>query len=195
MNDIKLWFKNSINQKDLAAKLQKIKLIITDIDGSLTDSKIYPFNGSDEIKGYSVQDGFGTIEAQELGLKIALITGKTGKLIEERAKILKIPKNLLFLGQSNFKDKIKCIEIIKNDYAFQKDEILFFGDDFLDIESKEFIGLFACPSDAIFYIIPKSDIIVPKTGGNGSFRLLLDLILYIQGKHFAKELIDYAISH
>ena len=194
MNDLS-WFKDTLKNTDLINKLQKIKLIITDIDGSLTDCTIYPHEDMEETKGYSVQDWFAIVEAQKAGLEIAFLTGKTGNLIEKRAEALKIPKNLQYLGCCNNNDKPNAIEKIKQDNNLTTEEVLLFGDDFLDVQACDNVSVFACPSNSVFYVIPQADIVLPKPGGQGAFRLLLDLTLYVQNKHFAQELIEHAINN
>ena len=74
------------------------------------------------------------------------------------------------------------------------EETLHFGDDFLDLEIKPHVGIFAAPQNAPFYIQHAADIVVPKDGAHSAFRLLLDVILYVQGNHFAQKFIEEAIK-
>ncbi len=186
------WFKEAVNNQLLVNKLKKIKLIISDVDGSLTDNLLYPHENTEETKGFSTQDGFAITQAIQLGLQIALLSGKNGKILQARADTLGIPKANQFWGVNN--NKIEYVQKLQKNLNTTKEETLYFGDDTLDIEVKDAISLFVCPLNAIFYIKPLSDIIIPKTGGYGAFRMLLDLTLYVQKKHFKQSLIDNALN-
>jgi len=189
-NDIDInWLKEILQNKPLIEKLKKIKLIISDIDGCLANGKVY---GEEESKGFCVQDGFGTVKALEAGLKIAFITGKNSNQTKERAKTLGIPDELCHVGICN--DKIEKVHDVQEKTSCSKEETLFFGDDVLDIEAKEAVGVFASPKNLIFYLKPYVDFIIPREGGKGAFRLLLDLILYSQGKHFAADMIEESLK-
>jgi len=178
-----VWFTETLKNKSLIEKIKKIKLIITDIDGCLTDSNVY---GIREDKGFSVQDGFATKQAQKQGVKIAFLTGKDSPHVKERAKILGIPDELVFIGV--YKNKIEKVKQIQESLGIPKEETLYFGDDFLDYEAKDAVELFTCPLNTPFYIQKQADLIIPKNGGVNVFRLLLDLVLYVQNKHFAQKL-------
>ncbi len=189
-NDLK-WFKETLKNKVLIEKLKKIKLILSDVDGCLTNANNHILDSSEEAKCYSVQDGFATPRAIQAGINIALITGKENKNLLVRAKQVKIPEDLIFLGVC--KDKIKAVEAVQKKLNKTREESLFFGDDLLDIETRPAVNVFVCPSNAIFYIKPQADLVLPKPGGCGAFRLMLDLVLYVQQKHFAQELIDKSL--
>jgi len=191
-NDLE-WFKETLKNKPLIEKFKKIKLILSDVDGCLTNANNHILDSAEEAKCYSVQDGFATSRTIKAGINIALITGKENKNLLVRAKQVKIPEDLVFLGVC--KDKIKAVEEVQKKLNIIQEESLFFGNDLLDIETKPAVNLFVCPSNALFYIKPQADLVLPKPGGCGAFRLMLDLILYVQQKHFAQELIDKALIH
>lgn len=190
-NDLE-WFKEIFKNDVFIEKLKKIKLILSDVDGCLTNTNNHILDSGEEAKNYSVQDGFATPRTILAGINIALITGKRNKNLVVRAKQLNIPNDMIFLGVS--KDKIKTAQKIQEKLKLTKEETLFFGDDILDIEAKPAAGVFVCPDNALFYIKPQADLILPKSGGHGAFRLLLDLVLYVQQKHFAQELIKKALE-
>ncbi len=173
------------------AALQNIKLIITDVDGCLTDANIYLPDGGEPVKGFSVQDGYATKHALDVGLQIAFLSGKNSSATTTRAAKLGIPEQLCAVGICE--NKIAQVHRMQEFAGASKEETLFFGDDVLDIEVKEAVGTFACPQNALFYVHHASDLHVPKRGGQGAFRLLLDLVLYAQQKHFAQSLIDAAL--
>ncbi len=200
-NTDKKWFLETLNNKNLVEKLKNIKIIITDIDGCLTNSNLmiadtrYPNDGDYSKfigKSFCVQDGFAITHCTKNNiLPIAFLTGRTDEATKIRAKMLKISEELCFTGIDQKKiEKIQAIQELKN---IKKEETLYFGDDFLDFEALDAIGTMACPDNSLFYFQDKADLIVPRNGGNGAFRLLLDLVLYLQNKHFAQDFIKKAL--
>jgi len=115
-----------------------------------------------------------------------------------RAKILGVPddlciaRNLVLEG----KEKIEVIKEVAKKYHCNLNEILFFGDDFPDAKTKQAAPeiIFSMPHNAPFYLHHLAQIIIPRNGGDHALRLLLDLVLFIQEKHFAQDLIQKAIS-
>ena len=192
MNQILSWFKSCLDNKELVDKIKKIKLIITDIDGCLTDGQSFLFEDGNRSKGFSVQDGYATVQALKSGLLIAFLTGRKDNSAKQRAEKLGIPDDMYFEGFCNGK-KEKTIQI-QESKNINKQETLFFGDDFLDVQCVEQAGLFVCPQNSLFYIAHQADLIIPQNGGFHAFRTLLDLMLYIQEKHFAQEMINQALQ-
>ena len=194
INKDKEWFVACLKNKPLVESLKKIKLVISDIDGCLTDGKVFYHGNDHEIqKGFSIQDGYMINQCCKKNLlKIAFVTGRVDQAARRRAEVLGIPKNLYHEGI----DENKCavVEKVINDLGITKEETIFFGDDFIDLQTKNSIAMLISPTNAMFYVHSNSEIIVPRHGGNGAIRLLLDLILYIQNKHFAQEFITKAID-
>lgn len=197
----KQWFLGILKKEALVNKIKNIKIIITDIDGSLTNGNLMLADSQyskDTLyssfigKSFSTQDGFiiDKIIKHNL-LLIAFLTGRTDEATKIRAKMLGIPKDLCFTGISQKKiDKVISIQKNKD---ISKEETLYFGDDFLDYETTNATAIMASPQNAPFYLQDKADIIIPRDGGNNSFRLLLDLVLYIQNKHFAQSFITNSL--
>ena len=192
MNTDLNWFKDCLKNKELVEKLKNIKIVITDVDGCLTDGQVYLHDNDERIKGFSTQDGFATSRALKSGLLISMLTGRKDKCVELRAKALGIPDDLFFEGFCDGKTEI--VKKIQQNKIITKEQTLFFGDDFLDVECKKEVGLFVSPQNSVFYVLNQADLIIPKNGGKHSFRLLLDLILFIQEKHFAQNLIKQALN-
>lgn len=190
----KIWFKNCIENKNLISKIEKIKLIVTDIDGALTDGYLYitPDRTDTVSKKFSVQDGFVINEIIKNSLlKIAFLSGRNDAVTKIRAKMLGIPEDMCIIGSTNKPEKIK---ILQKNNKILKEETLHFGDDFLDYQTKNEVSIFACPDNAPFYIKHAADLIIPKNSNSNAFRVLLDLILYIQKKHFVQDLIKETIK-
>ncbi|MFH1643836.1 MAG: hypothetical protein ABIA74_01550 [bacterium] len=192
MNTDLNWFKSCLQDNILVEKLKKIKLIVTDVDGCLTNGQLFITENGDRIKGFSVQDGFATTKALKSDLLISFLTGRKDNSVKYRAKQLGIPDDLYFEGFCDGKKEI--IKQIQKNKNISKEQTILFGDDFLDIECKDEVGIFASPQNSLFYVASQADLIIPKQGGFGAFRLLLDLILFIQEKHFASLFINKTIK-
>lgn len=188
-NSDKEWFIESIKNKSLVQKLTNISLIITDVDGCLTDGTVNYSIDKEINKSFSVQDGFLITKCNKPGMPhIAFVSGRADLVAAKRASMLGIPDSLYYQGVD--KDKSAVVLEIQEKLSLSKESTLFFGDDVLDIETKNLTHLFAAPCDSMFYVLDNADIIIPRHGGHSSFRLLLDLILYVQKKHIAQELIS-----
>jgi len=187
------WFKDCLANKALVSSLKNIKLIIADVDGTLTDASIYITEEKEEGRCFSVQDGFVFKPALRSGLLIALMSGKDNQSTIIRGTSLGIPKDMCLVGINN---KIEATKKLLHEKNISIEQTLIFGDDFLDadVKVKHGVKLFACPNNTPFYLQSVADIVTPKNGGNQAFRLLLDLILYVQGNHFAQEIIDRVVS-
>jgi YrbI family 3-deoxy-D-manno-octulosonate 8-phosphate phosphatase len=187
------WFRSILENKSLAEKLKKIKLIITDVDGCLTNGTAAYSDNHEIQKSFCIQDGFMIAKCNKPNMPhIAFVTGRSDAAATRRAKVLGIPDNLYYKGVS--KNKAATVEKIQTQLKITKEETLFFGDDILDLQAKDAVGIFASPSNSLFYVKSESDIISPREGGNGALRAILDLILYLQEKHLAQDSIRKALK-
>lgn len=149
-----------------------IKLVVLDVDGCLSDGKIYYDEKDNETKCFNVKDGLGIVWLINLGIKVAIITGRKSKIVEKRAKELRV--NYLF---QNEKDKLQKLNLILEKEKININEVAAIGDDFNDLRLLKSVGLSFCPNDAHEYIKSKVDIILAKNGGNGAVREMIDFIL------------------
>lgn len=190
----KAWFKSALENKNLCDALGTIRLIISDVDGCLTDNKMLLSQSIEGAKTFNFGDGMITRAAQEVGLHLALISSSrtTQAATQKRAKRIGIPDELCKIVPSE--DKLKTAEKILGHLELDRSEVLTLGDDHIDLALKEVSILFATPHSSLFYIQDQSDIILPRAGGNGAFRLLLDLVLYIQDKHPLQSIIDESLQ-
>lgn len=147
-----------------------IKLVVSDVDGVLTDAGMYYSESGDQFKKFNAKDGIGIRKLQESGREIALLsTGVNENLIRERAKTLKIQR----VAVGKF-DKLGTLEAWKNELGLDWSEIAFIGDDINDLTVIDHVGLFACPKDAIPAVHERSHIILEKNGGEGCVREFID---------------------
>ncbi|MFC0178669.1 3-deoxy-manno-octulosonate-8-phosphatase KdsC [Thorsellia kenyensis] len=157
----------------LIEKVKKIKLLICDVDGVLTDGLIYMGNAGEELKAFHVRDGFGIHAIHQLGILTALITGRESKIVEERAKTLKI--DFVFQGQS---DKSIAFDHLCKQTQLKPDQIAYIGDDLIDLPVMNRVGLSVAVADAHPLVSQSVDYITSLHGGKGAVREVCDLLLY-----------------
>lgn len=153
-------------------KLSKIKILVTDVDGVLTDGGLYYTSEGLIMKKFNVKDGMGMKLLRENGIKNAIITTDTSELIKIRGDRLKV--DYLYLGVWD-KDK-KMLEICEQE-NISPEQVAFIGDDVNDLGIIDAVGLSASPNDAVAVIKNNVDIILTNNGGNGAFREFADLII------------------
>lgn len=158
--------------KDLAAKLKKIKLFLTDVDGVLTDAGMYYTEKGDELKKFNTRDGKGLELLREKGLKVGIITSEDTNIVTDRAKKLKVE-----LLKQGIKQKGELLKEIVAEYRLNKDQVAYIGDDVNDLSIIKEVGFSACPADAMYAIKSEVDYICEKKGGNGCVREISDIII------------------
>ena len=159
-------------QKAAANNLQRIKFLLLDVDGVMTDGGIYYSNNGDELKRFNTKDGYGIVKLQRTGLQVGIITGRVSKIVERRAKELGIRE-----VYQNFEDKIDAYETIKKKYNLADANIAYIGDDEFDLAVLKCVGFSAAPSDAVPIVKKHVHYICTHSGGNGAVREVIDLIL------------------
>lgn len=188
-----IWFKQCLENKALIQALKNIKLIVTDVDGTLTDANVYVDQDGEGGRRFSVQDGYIIKPAMQAGLVISFMSGKGNPSTIQRGKTLGIPEDLLIVGMET---KTQAIGSLQKKFNLSKEQTMIVGDDYLDalVKINQATGLFVCVANAPFYLQPMADLVLPREGGQSAFRLLMDLVLYVQEKHFAQELIKQSLS-
>ena len=154
-----------------------IKLVLLDVDGTLTDGRIYRGNNGEELKRFNVKDGYAIVNAQKLGIEFGIITGRKSELVEIRAKELKIK----YLYQGISEKTVILEEIMKKD-GLSKEEIAYMGDDLNDFLIMKQVGLSGTPKDAVDEVIQVADFVSKKNGGSGAVREFIEHILKKDGK-------------
>ena len=154
-----------------------IKLVLLDVDGTLTDGGIYRGNNGEELKRFNVKDGYAIGNAQKLGIEFGIITGRKSELVEIRSNELKI--KYLYQGIS---EKTVILEEIMQKTGLKKEEIAYMGDDLNDILIMKQSGLTGAPRDAADEVIQIVDFVSGKNGGSGAVREFVEYILKKDGK-------------
>jgi 3-deoxy-D-manno-octulosonate 8-phosphate phosphatase (KDO 8-P phosphatase) len=166
-------------------KISKIKLLLLDVDGVLTDGRIYVDNNGVETKAFDVQDGHGLKLLQRAGIKVGLITGRQSEVVNCRAKELGI--DLVYQG---IKDKLVIYLRICDDLGLEDDEIAFMGDDLVDLPILRRVGLSATVPGGSDDVKPFVQYVSVRKGGRGAVRELCELILK-EGGHWKQVVARY----
>ncbi len=162
---------------DLRSKALKIKLVVFDVDGVMTDGSItYDENGV-EYKTFNAKDGQGIVNIMKLGIKTAIITARENNTVKHRFNNLGMTK--LYMGQKN---KLNALKEMLEEYNFDYSEVAYMGDDLPDLCVLKEVGLACCPNDAVQEVKNVCHFISSKRGGRGAVRELADLIYKTQIK-------------
>ncbi len=159
-------------------KVKRIKLLISDVDGVLTDGAVYKNDSGDEYKKFSVTDGSGMAIAKAANLKIALISGRYSKTTEIRAKELNIED--VYNGILN---KLEPLTELKQKYNLQNNEVAYIGDDIIDLPVMYKVGVPIAVNNAIDLVKATAIYTTSKNGGDGAFRESIDWILHGQDRY------------
>ena len=162
--------------KLLRNKARKIKLVLTDNDGVLTDTGVYYSDEGEIFKRFSIRDGVGVERLRkELGIETGIITGEISGSIKKRAEKLKIKE--LFLG---IMEKHLLLSEIQDRNNVKPENIAYIGDDVNDIELMKLVGLTASPADGMEDIRNIVDYVCEQKGGHGAFREFAELIIALK---------------
>jgi YrbI family 3-deoxy-D-manno-octulosonate 8-phosphate phosphatase len=165
--------KNELN-KNIIKKAKKIKLLILDVDGVMTDCNIYYDVKGNRSKIFNIKDGLAIKMLKDKNIEIVILTDKIDSIIKKRAKDLGI-KNI-FLGRP----KINTYKIIKKKYCLTDDKICYIGDDVNDIEIAKNVGLSIAVNDAVNELKEIAYYTAPQKGGYGAIRHIIEIILKAQ---------------
>lgn len=151
---------------------KKIKLFITDVDGVLTDGKIYYSSQGDILRRYDMHDGFFFI-LKEQGILTAFCSGESDESIKNRAKKLKI--DFLIMGS---KDKLKDTSLLLKKLNLSFEEVAYVGDDLSDIPVMKKAGISFAVKNAVSEVKKHADYLTEAEGGNGAIREIIEKYFY-----------------
>ena len=156
--------------------MENIKILVLDVDGTLTDGKLYMDDKDNALKAFNVRDGFAIVNWLKLGGEVAIITGKSSNIVERRAKELGI-KYVVQDSKNKTQDLKKILERLNLSF----ENVAYMGDDLNDIGLMKKIALPACPHDAVLEVLEICKFISNKNGGEGAVRDLLEHIMKANG--------------
>ena len=163
---------------ELQRRLQAIKLLLLDVDGVLTDGRLYFNSQGDEFKSFNTLDGQGIKALQRSGVKVGIITGRTSEMVARRARDLGI--GLLVQGRE---DKWEALQEILQEHPYPLEQIAFMGDDWPDLTVMSRVGLALCVANAHSAVVDISHWQSRERGGEGAVRAACDLIMQAQGSY------------
>jgi len=161
---------------EIINKAKKIKLLILDVDGVMTDGSIILDNQGNELKRFHVRDGHGIKMLSRVGIKTGIITGRQSKVVEVRARELGIED----VHQKIYKKSVVFEQLLEK-YNISDENVAFMGDDIVDQELMKRSGLSAAPADAEDEAKNLADLVMSRAGGRGAVREFTDLILKSSG--------------
>ena len=160
----------------LVAALRRIRLLLCDVDGVLTDASIY-IGGAQEVKRFNILDGLGLVAMRNQGLKVGWISSRPSPATARRAQELKID----FLRQEKG-SKVMIVEQLLAQAGLAWDEVCYVGDDVVDVGPMRCAGVAVAVANAVPEAQGAADYVTVATGGNGAVREVVELILKAQGK-------------
>jgi 3-deoxy-D-manno-octulosonate 8-phosphate phosphatase (KDO 8-P phosphatase) len=162
---------------DIGERARRIRLLLFDVDGVLTDGKILLHADGSESKSFDIRDGTGIVLAQRAGLRTGLLSARHSGATAERAAQLRIP-----IVRQGSADKLETLEEIIAAEGISAGEVAFMGDDLLDLPVIEHVGLAAAPVDAADEVRSRAHWIATRRGGDGAVRELIEMVLKAQGR-------------
>lgn len=163
--------------QEIRNKARKIRLLLLDVDGVLTDGRLYYDDRGREIKVFHVQDGQGIRWLLEAGFQVGLLSGRVSPAVEKRAAELKVS----FLVQG-IQDKSLWLQEALPVMALSPEQVAFMGDDFIDFPLFGKVGLSICVRNGHPSVRKKADYVTRASGGNRAVREVCELLLKAQGK-------------
>ena len=156
--------------------MKDIKILVLDVDGTLTDGKIYVDDKDNSFKAFNVKDGFALVNWLKLGGEVAILTGKKSNIVEKRAKELGI--KYIIQGSKNKKQDLK---ILLKELNITFENVAYMGDDLNDLGVMKSVGFSACPKDSVQEVLEITNFISSKNGGDGAVREFLEHIMKKNG--------------
>ncbi len=159
----------------VAERMSTIRALVCDVDGVLTDGRLH-YLGDQEIKSFSVADGFGFTLARQADWKLALVTARGGSAVERRARELGLE---LVTGE---RDKARALRTLVEHWQLPLASVAYVGDDWLDLPAMAIAGLAATVPNAAAAVRQRAHWLASVGGGEGAVRELIEAILRVQGR-------------
>jgi 3-deoxy-D-manno-octulosonate 8-phosphate phosphatase (KDO 8-P phosphatase) len=170
----------ALSRKELRARAARIRIVLTDSDGVLTDTGVYYGEAGEAFKRFSIRDGMGVERLRSQGIETAIITGETSGSVRTRAA--KLQMKFLYLG---VKDKRAKLASVMEETGCTVQEMAYIGDDVNDLEiMREIrsIGITAAPGDAVPEVLSLAHYRCASRGGHGAFREFAEWLLKLRAR-------------
>ena len=170
---------------DISQRAHAIKLLALDVDGVLTDGRIYYGNEGEELKSFSIKDGLGIKLLQKDGIEVVLITGRSSEIVTRRARELGIKE--VIQGRE---DKITALREVCSARQLQPEQCAYMGDDLPDLGAVRAAGIGMAPADAASQLLEAADWVSDSRGGAGAVRQACEQLLTWRGS-LGQRLADF----
>jgi 3-deoxy-D-manno-octulosonate 8-phosphate phosphatase (KDO 8-P phosphatase) len=161
----------------LAARCRGLRLVLSDVDGVMTDGTILLLPGGGEAKAFHVRDGLGVVLARRAGLRVGILSGRASEVVTRRAAELGIE-----LVRQGIADKAAALAEILAAERIAAHEVAYIGDDVNDLAVMNAVGLSAAPADAPLEVRAQAFMITDAGGGAGCLREFIEAILRARGE-------------
>jgi len=161
----------------LFQRAARVRLLVCDVDGVLSDGKIYLGNQGEELKTFHTKDGFGIKALLNAGIEFAVITGRSSRIVADRMQALGVGH--VFQGQG---DKLPAFHALLARLHLTADQAAYMGDDVIDLPVMHACGLGVAVDDAHPLVKQQADLVTRTRGGEGAVRELCDLLLQARGQ-------------
>jgi len=162
---------------ELRGRAAKIRMLVLDVDGVLTDGKLYFDHAGNEMKAFNTRDGLGMKALQRCGIEVAVITGRKSEAVTQRMTQLDVQH--LYQGRE---DKLNAFLHLLEKTGLDAQQVCFAGDDWIDLPVLLRVGLAVSVADAEERVKEQAHWITKRNGGDGAVREICNLILAAQGK-------------
>ncbi len=164
--------------RPLLQKARAVRFLLTDVDGVLTDGRIYLDPSGGELKVFNIYDGYGIAQLRSLSdpIRVGFVSGRRSEAVAIRAKELGIDE-----VHQGVQDKISILDQILLKYSLRAQEVAFVGDDGNDIPVMKRVGLAVSVPNGIAEAMAAADWVTPRRGGEGAVRDVADLLLAAKG--------------
>ena len=161
----------------LQERAGEIRMLVLDVDGVLTDGRLYFDNSGNEMKAFNTRDGLGMRALQRSGIELAIITGRKSEIVAQRMAQLDIRH--VYQGRV---DKLDAFTHLLEATGFDAEQVCYAGDDWIDLPVLQRVGLSVTVADADEYVKEHVHWITQRNGGEGAVREICNLILAAQNK-------------
>jgi 3-deoxy-D-manno-octulosonate 8-phosphate phosphatase (KDO 8-P phosphatase) len=165
-----------MKDRALGERCQRIRLLLSDVDGVMTDGRILLLPGGGEGKSFHVRDGLGILLAHRAGLRVGILSGRESEVVVSRARELGIG-----LVRQGIRDKASCFREILKEEVLKPWEVAYLGDDLNDLPVLSEVGLSAAPADAPLDVRSQVFMVLDAPGGAGCLREFVEAILRSRG--------------
>lgn len=159
-----------------AARCRGLRLVLSDVDGVMTDGTVLLLPDGGEAKSFHIRDGLGIVLAHRAGLRTGLISGRASPSVARRAAEMKMA-----VVRQGVEDKRAAVAEILDEEGLKPQQLAYMGDDLADLPVMREVGLSAAPADAPFEVRSEAFMVTDARGGHGCLRELLEAILRARG--------------